>query len=343
MATDTRSYHFDFWKDKFWIWALILPFGLICWSLPFISLWGLIRDGMEKGIAIFSSMVIVGVPAYLVGYAFVYTFMEGLITKVTISDSEIQHRTPNKIFPLLWVTKKIQIDKIEGIAMNIPYGMRIAINLFYLQNNKQKKFYLPRFRNQQNYIDEFKEINERLAQPSPLVMSVVSPKSDEEVASDMLAATRSKMPIVRLWNTFVKSVSGIFILEVLLVSGTFCLQLPVSGVEAFVVGVSAGFFCIMISIVAAFPFIGQILIWFFGRKVINIIFWFFGIKPDTLFLSPQINELIQDLLHTSTLKFSLTDFIFWNVLILSILFSLDRIIKWSLRLKKPENKSPANN
>jgi len=339
MPENSHSYHFDFIKDRFWMWALVLPLGFVSWVVPIVVLFGLISTGMEESTSAVIALLFLGVPSYLIGWIFVYSFMEGIITRVTFTDTEIRHRTPAMILPLFWVTKKILVEKIENIHLNVPYGTRTAIYLYYRKGNKRRKFYLPRFKNQPNYLEEFRAINNRLPQPSDMVLSEGSLRTEEEVKTNLLVAARSKRPAMRVWDGFVKSMTSFFIFVEVFGSGYICLQLPYSTVAAFTTGMTGGFVCIFMSLIASIPVIGQILIWIFARKLINMVFWFFGVKPDTLFLPSAWNNIIQGVFGSTYSQLSLTDFIFWIVFLLSILFSMDRIIRWTLRRRKPEKKN----
>ncbi len=335
MADDKQTYHFDFFRDRVWMWALVLPLGFLCWLLSFVVLWGLIGTGLDVGTSIIISLML-GIPAYFIGWIFIYSYMEGVITRVTFTETEIRHRTPWLIFPLFWVTKKISIERIEEIAMNIPYGTRIAIYLYYHEGNKKRKFYLPRFKNQPNYLDEIRGINAHLPHPSDMLASIGITKTEQEVKLDMLSAARSKNPIIRFWNALVRNLGIFFFLGIIFGSGTICLQLPMPGLQAFISGTTGGFFCILISMVATFPILGQLLIWFFARKAIYIVFWLIGIQSDSLILSTSLNKIMQVILLQPGRIYSLTDFLFWAIFILSIFFSMDRIIHWLLRIKLPE-------
>ena len=224
--------------------------------------------------------------------------------------------------------------------MNIPYGTRTAIYLYHHESKKQRKFYLPRLKNQPNYLDEFRTINARLPHPSDMMATIGGTRTEQQVKSDMLAAARSKKPVFRFWDVLVKFLSSVFILGVSFGGGVICLQLPIPGVQAFVAGMTGGFFCILICLVATFPILDQILIWVFASKAINIVFWLVGIQPDTLTLTASLNKFLQTMLFQPDKIFSLTDFIFWMIFILSILYSLDRIVRWLLRMKLPEKSHP---
>ena len=340
MVEEKHTYHFDFFKDRIWMFALILPIGFICWLLPFVLLWGLVRSGLEMGTSIIIAFLMLGIPAYLVGWVIIYSYMEGVITRVTFTETEIHHRTPWMLFPLFWTTKKISIKKIEDIALNIPYGTRTAIHLYFHDGKKQRKFYLPRFKNQPNYLEEFRAINARLSHPSDMLTSIGVTRTEQQVKSDMLAAVRSKKPIFRIWDTLVKTLSSVFMLGISFGSGVICLQLPIPGVQVFIAGMTGGFFCFLMSLVATVPILGQVLIWFFGKKAINILFWLVGIQPDTIILSASLNKILQAVLFQPDKIFSLTDFIFWMIFMLSIFYSLDRIMRWLLRMKLPDKNHP---
>jgi len=70
-----RVYRFHFLKDRFWIWAVVLPFGLITWSLPFIILWGLRRAGETPDWFPWLMFFVLGIPSYMIGWIFVYSLM----------------------------------------------------------------------------------------------------------------------------------------------------------------------------------------------------------------------------------------------------------------------------
>ncbi len=342
MADDKHTYHFEFFKDRVWMWALILPLGFLCWLLPFILLWGLIGTGLKTGASIVIALFMLGVPAYLIGWVIIYSYMEGVITRVTFTDDEVRHRTPWLIFPLIWVTRKIPIKTIEDIAMNIPYGSRIAIYFYYHQGQKQRKFYLPRFRNQPDYLEEIRAINARLPHPSDMLASIGVTRTDQQVKLDMLAAARSKNPVIHFWHALVRNLSVYSILGVMFGSGLICLQLPIPALQALSSGMSGGLFCMLISFIATFPILGQVLIWTFARQAINIVFLLVGIHPDTVFLSTNLNKIMQGVLFQPGMKFSLTDLVFWAIFILSIFISLDRIVSWLLRIKLPEKNKKQN-
>ncbi len=160
-----KTYKFDFWKDRFWIWALVLPIGLICWVVPFIVLVGLLQAENAPGWFPFFGFVFLGVPCYLLGWIFVYSLMEGFYTKVTLAESWVSIRLPWLIFPLIPVKRRIDLACIRRINLEAPYGSRAAVFLYYLKNNKERHFYLPRFNHNIPYLREMVALKERIEPP----------------------------------------------------------------------------------------------------------------------------------------------------------------------------------
>jgi|LDZU01.1.fsa_nt_gi hypothetical protein len=338
MKNNSRSYHFDLKKDRFWIWIVTLPFGLISWAIPFVLLWGLMGTGLEQSTSIVIAFIFLGIPAYLVGWIFVYSLMEGLITRVSFTDSEIIHRTPSLIFPLFWKTKKIQVSDIENINFYAPYGSRIAILLFVHRGNKIKKYYLPRFKDQPEYLREFQAFNEgkNLFFDNSLNQETMS--SDALAKRDMLAASQVNQPFLRGWDKFLKLINGILIFIEMFGSGYYCLQLPYPPVESFSAGISAGMVFVLICLLVSYPVISQLLIWFYARKLITLVFSLFNINSDSLFLPSTIQNLIRKWTEWGTIRLSLTDFVFWCIFFLSVLYAIDRVIRWfSKRVKSRES------
>ena len=327
MKTELPSYHFDLKKDRFWPWIVTLPFGLLCWALPFIAWWGLERTGLEEGTSLFVAFLFLGIPAYLVGWIFVYTFMEGLITRVSFSDTEIFHRTPSLIFPFIWKTKKIDIADIQNVNFFAPYGSRTAILLFVQRKNKIKKFFLPRFRNQPAYLKEFMAFSkgkEPFTEGNPIQNKL---RAETIAKEKMLETANPNQPSIFGWERFLRFFSGILAFTVILGSGYYCLQLPLSAFESFCAGISVGMIFVLICLVFSIPIASQVLIWFFAKTAIIFIFSFFNINSDALFLPSALQRILHDWMKWEATRLSLTDFVFWCILFLSILYSSERILR----------------
>jgi hypothetical protein len=159
-----RSYKFNFWKDGFGLWAFVLPFGLIGWAIPFVLFIGLMNASNSPDWFPYFVSIVLGIPAYLVGWIFVYSLMEGIYTKVTFTEEWVSVRLPWLIFPVIPVVKKINLDQILKIDAYAHYGSRIAVYLYYLKGNKERRFYLPKFKNSPGYGEEILAIQKKLEQ-----------------------------------------------------------------------------------------------------------------------------------------------------------------------------------
>lgn len=136
------------------MWALCLPIGIICWAIPFIILFGLMNTKNSPQWFPYFGFIFLGIPSYLVGWIFVYSFMEGILTKVTIADNLISIRLPWLIFPIIPVKKSISLDQIHRVDLFAPYGSRTAVFLYYMKNGKERRFYIPKFKYDPAYMDE---------------------------------------------------------------------------------------------------------------------------------------------------------------------------------------------
>jgi len=329
MGNHSRRYHFDLIKDHGWIWLIALPFGLICWVIPFALVFGFTGDGMEKGTAAVIAFFFLGIPAYLVGWMFVYSFMEALITRVTFSDGTIYHRAPLIIFPLFWKTKKIALSEIKNINFFAPYGTRTAILLFLHRGNKTRKYFLPRFKDQPDYLEEFKafsrgldgnQLNEKIG-------------VEETIKRQLLADGSGGNSNLHIWNSILNSLSGFLIIILILGCGLFCLQLPIPAYQAFSAGASVGMVLILLCLIISIPVFGQGLIWLFGRTVIIWSFGFLKINSEIIFIPAVLQRFFNQWLKWSGRNISLTDFAFWCFFLLSILYSVDRIVRHFNRKK----------
>jgi len=323
MNNHFRSYHFDLIKDHGWIWLVTLPFGLVCWVIPFVLLWGLTGTGMEKSTADVIVFLLLGVPALLIGWIFVYSFMEVLITRVSFSDGTIDHRKPLLIFPLVWNTKKIRVSEVESVNLFARYGTRFAILLFLRQGNKSKKYFLPQFKDQPSYLDEFSGFKKDSARfQVGEGTSIETPKKDE-----MLAVATTRHSNLRVWDAFLKYFSGLLIFILIIGCGYYCLQLPGPAFQLFSSGVSVGMVLVLICLVISIPVLGQGLIWFLGRMMIVWSFGFLNINSDSLFMPVVLQRFFNQWLKWNGGQVSLTDFAFWCFFLLSILYSMDRLVR----------------
>lgn len=155
-------FRYPFWKDKVWVWTPLLPIGILCWGMPIAMLFALASPNVPNGVRIFMALILIGVPAYLVGYIFIYSFIEGVFTKVAINDQQISYRTPWVVFPVVLVTKKIALSDIEQIRFMVSYGIgRFAIRVAYRQGKRVCILHLSQFRDSQ-YIQAMKAVQARV-------------------------------------------------------------------------------------------------------------------------------------------------------------------------------------
>ena len=187
-----RSYHFDFKKDRVWMWALVLPFGLIAWAVPAVLFYGLRATNSPTWFAPFMAFIFLGIPFYLVGWIFVYSFMEGVFSKVTSTSQWVTLRTPWLVFPLIMVTKKLVLEKVKRVNLFAPYGSRIAVFLFYLKGKKERRFYLPKFKHSPEYLEEMTAIQNRVEPPASVSMQAVENIDTPNVPDAKMQMLQSK-------------------------------------------------------------------------------------------------------------------------------------------------------
>jgi hypothetical protein len=123
------------------------------------------------------------------------------------------------------------------------------------------------------------------------------------------------------------------IIILILGCGLFCLQLPIPAYQAFSAGASVGMVLILLCLIISIPVFGQGLIWLFGRTVIIWSFGFLKINSEIIFIPAVLQRFFNQWLKWSGRNISLTDFAFWCFFLLSILYSVDRIVRHFNRKK----------
>ncbi len=162
-----KSFRFDFWKDKFWIWIILSPLGFVCWVIPFFGLTGMFDFSSSPGWLPYFSFMLLGIPCYLIGWIFIYQVMEWVYTKVMINNERISVRLPWVIFPLIPVMKRLDRSRIEHVDLSAPYGTRTAVFLYYHDRKKYRHFYLPKFLHSSAYFQEIVKIKQEV-DPEPV-------------------------------------------------------------------------------------------------------------------------------------------------------------------------------
>jgi len=335
-----KTYKFNFWKDHFWVWALSLPFGLICWAIPFVLFFGLMNTKNSPGWFPIFGFIFLGIPCYLVGWIFVYSLMEGFYTKVTMTDSWVSIRLPWLIFPIIPVVKRIDLERIQRINLFAPYGSRAAVFLYYFEKNKERHFYLPRFEHNPAYIQIMLALKDRV-EPS-LIPSISSSDSESQgtlsAKEALIKAKRYPSPHPRFIDKALNELIVYSVLALFGIGGWITLSLPASNkIEAFIVGSSLAFVCFLLAVVfcSFLPGIGVIAFWFLGHPIIRAILWLFQV-PDVNWDTPLVMNQFLARWNIPPVHSTLVEFFFWATLIISIEVSISNIVSriWRRAYKK---------
>ena len=143
----------------------------------------------------------------------------------------------------------------------------------------------------------------------------------------MLADTTARRSNLRAWDAFLKFFSGLLIFVLMIGCGLYCLQLPGPAFQLFSAGASVGMVLVIICLIISIPVLGQGLIWFFGRTLIIWSFGFLKIESNSLFVPVTLQHFFLQWFKLETSRLSLTDFSFWCFFMLSILYSIDRLVR----------------
>ena len=323
-----KTYKFNFWKDHFWVWGLFLPFGLICWAIPLVMLFGLIKTNNAPGWFPIFGFIFLGIPAYLVGWIFVYSLMEGIYTKVTIAENWVSIQLPWVIFPVIPVVKRIDLERIQRINLFAQYGSRAVVFLYYFEKNKERHFYLPRFEHNPAYIQIMRALKDRIE--PPLIRSISSPDSEPQgtlsAKEALIKAKRYPSLRPRFIDKVLNAPIGFSILALFGISGWITLSLPASSkTDAFAVGFSLAFVCFWLAFCGLLPGIGQIAFWFLGHPIIRAILWLFQVPDMSWDTPPVVNQFLARW-DISPVHSTLVEFIFWAVLVISIELSISNVV-----------------
>jgi hypothetical protein len=330
---NTASFHFSFWKERVWVWALMLPLGILFWGMPAAMLFALAAPNVPEGLGIFMALVLIGIPAYLVGYIFIYNFIEGVFTRVTITDQKVSFRTPWVIFPVLLVTKNIPILKIEQVRFNASYGIgRLAVQTAYQQGKRKRVLHLPQFKDDQ-YIQAMKALQERVTPASVLTLSSPSGEPQGTLATKDALINAKRYPSLRPRDTYkiLNTLISFSFLALFRIGGWITLSLPISSkTDAFAVGFNLGFVFFWLAFCGFLPGIGQVAFWFLGHPIIRAILWLFQV-PDVSWETPQVVNQLLGRWNISPIHSTLVEFLFWATLIISIELSITGIEGWLRR------------
>jgi hypothetical protein len=202
--------------------------------------------------------------------------------------------------------------------------------LYYFKGNKERHFYLPRFKNNPGYREEILALQKRVESLHPTVEKEISTGEGWAKAKNEKFQQRAKgysgRPI--FIQRFINLLDGFVLVGIIGISAWITSNLPPGGVDAFEVGFTIGFFFSWFGLLGMFPVIGQILFWFIGRWLIGAISGFlFQLSPDKIFWDTPgpINRILSQF-NIKPIHASFTDFLFWSILLFSVLISLDNAI-----------------
>jgi len=328
-----KSYRFHFWKDKYWAMILFMPIVFICLSIVAFEFYNIVSTEMQLGpLEELVVLIILGFPIWVAFWFFLYYFFKFLYTRVIITDTEIYHRAPLKIFPFIPKNYRLAIKSIERVDLEAKSGGMPAIFLYYRKNKKQKCFYLPRFNNPE-YIKELTQIHtllftqiasQMLTQPGLPDQTTSIPQTLQQSTSLRPAALDKAL----VW------VGQIFAWGLVIGVGYTMAKFTTSVEDAWLTGITAASFAYLIGFlvpnIGRLPFIGQLAYLYLGEKFFSLIFGIFHIDVAAYFLQipPGILKIIHSWFPVFPVTVSLLDFIFYDILALSILVSIDVIDGW---------------
>jgi hypothetical protein len=331
----TKSYKFNFIKDRFWIWAVVFPFGLIGWAIPFMLFFGLINTENSPGWFPAFGFLLLGISGYLIGWIFVYSLMEGIFTKVTIAQDWITIKLPWLIFPLIPIEKKINLANVHRVNPFASYGSRTAVFLYYYKNNKEQHLTIPKFKYNHAYLEEIDAIKKQIdASHSPLPAVKDTHTGGMPSKAEILQRSMStyNLPLsfperILHWLYFLVLI-GVFTLSCM-ISNT----LSMDNGESLAIGFNLAFAISILGFLGLVPGIGQIVIWYSGHWLITTFaLFFFRIDTDAiLWHTPGwVNQFLAQF-HIQPIQASYTNILFASILLFSILISVDRTIGWLRR------------
>ncbi|MGD0174187.1 MAG: hypothetical protein ABSC61_07120 [Anaerolineales bacterium] len=332
------SFHFHFWKEHVWVWVLLLPLGIVCWSFPFLILLSAAFADFPTAARIMLGCGFLGIPGYLVGYIFIYNFMDFVFTRVVLSQENISFRTPWAIFPVVLRTKKIPAAGIRQIRIGLDTGMgRPTVQVEYQTENdeRHRRVSLPRFKDER-YLPMIRTLQEKIELRAGHGLQSQTPELAPAVLQAKEGILRARArglfrpdPGERIMSILI----GLSILAFFVICSWITSSIPgISKVDAISIGLAVGFPCFWITLLGLYPVIGQAAIWFLGRLVIGAVLWLYQAPNPVWDTPPEVNRLLA-VFHLSPIHSTLTEFVFWGVMFLSILLSVN-VIRGSLRRRE---------
>ena len=213
--------------------------------------------------------------------------------------------------------------------------------LYYVEKDKERHFYLPRFEHNPAYIQIMRALKDRI-EPSPIPSSS-SPDSESQGTLPANAASGKAKPSPSLRPRFIdkalNELIGYSFLALLGIGGWITLSLPASSnkIEAFITGATLAFVCFLLAVIVCslFPGIGVIALWFLGHPLIRAILGLFQVR-DVNWDTPQVMNQFLARWNIPPVHSTLVEFFFWATLIISIEVSISNIVGriWRRAYKK---------
>ncbi len=333
MVTAQKSFRFNFWKDTYWAVIFSMPIVFFLLSLvvvEFAKVVSIEEPSIQTDPLLLTVLLLFGTPIWITYWFFLYYFFKFLYTRVTFRDTEITYRAPIKVFPFIPISHHLPMEAIERIDLSARTGIMPAVFLYYQANGKQKRFYLPKINNPA-YIQELNQINARLfAQTASQLLT--EPARSNQMPSVPQAAMEVAPRHPSGLNKVFRALAQILIVALVIGVGITLAKFPPDGVNAWEIGILgvifASHFGLIVSYASEFlPVIGQIALWYFGKKIILFAFSLFHLNAEANLMEifPEISWIIHKWFPTFPASISLLDFIFYDIFALSILISIDTV------------------
>jgi len=329
--SDKKTFRFNFWKDRFWLWFLLLPIGISCWIFP-ICFSINFRTDFPTLSSLFLFLFFAGIPCFLAGWIFIYQVMVWFYMQVTIDNNWIIARYPMQYLPIIPKIYKIYIPRIERIEYGSSFGLGFAFNLYYRdEKNYLNRFPLPIFRFNREYGKAIDSIlqkvdpeQEKFVQTERIKNAIIKTTLGEN--SNKKSIKRKAFPILNLFLKILilACVCWICVSNIWIIYSVFP-QNPAAHFAAF----GSGMLLAFLGLFGKYPFLGQLLIWVFGKNIIILVLnSLFQIQADILFMNaPDWVNKIFAFLNLKPLDTSFVNYLFYPILVLSIVISLQKILK----------------
>lgn len=329
--SNKKTFRFNFWQDRFWVWFLLFPIGIACWIFP-IYFYFKFQIDISPIPYFFMILIFVGIPCYLAGWIFIYKIMVWFYTRVVIDEDWIVMRHPVRLFPIIPKICKLYIPKIEHVDYSSSLGLGFVF-AFYYRNQKRlvDRFLLPNFRFDHEYGKMIIQIRQKVDPEqekfdhAERIKTALIKTAIEE--NNYKKQTKNKTHVflqsLLKWMETVL-VSWICVSNVWIIYSVFPKN-PTAHFTAFGIGA----LLVLLGQIGHFPILGQLLLWVFGKNIIVFILdSIFQIQADILFLkAPDWANSFFTFFNIKPLDTSIVNYLFIPIFLLSIILSLQEITR----------------